>query len=374
LLVDQIVDFGHSQVFENVTTYTCLLFLNKAQPNSVQYLRVSPNHLQGTSVQPALIPAEALGSTSWLFLTNQGEDLLKKLHAASVPLLELPAEMSRGTSTGDDDVFCLQLTNGKLTTRSGNPVDIEGDILRQPLYATDFTRYHFRPKNNERIIFPYEVSDNGYKIIEETALHSKWPKAYKYLSTNRKKLESRKQYNQWYGYSAPRNLYVHDHADLLVPLLADRGLCAQMPEQPENFCIMASAGFSISLTTAANQLNPLYVLGLVNSKLLFWNLRLISNKFRGGWITCTKQYFGTLPIRTINFSHAKDNAYHDRMVVLVEQMIYLQKRLAEVQMPHDKEIVQQQIAVTDQQIDKLVYELYGLTEEEIEMVEGKFQN
>jgi len=40
-IVDQIVDFGHSQVFEDATTYTCLLFLNQSQPKSVQYLRIS---------------------------------------------------------------------------------------------------------------------------------------------------------------------------------------------------------------------------------------------------------------------------------------------------------------------------------------------
>ena len=375
-VVDKIVDFGHSQVFEDATTYTCLLFLSRKQPKAVQYLRIPPEHLQDISIsqEPVLIPAVSLNSDSWLFLDNQGQDLIKKMQAVSVPLLDLPAEMSRGTSTGDDEVFCLQYTNGQLVTHTGNPVDIETDIVRQPLYATDFTRYHFRPRNNERIIFPYMVSDSGYKIINELELRSKWPKAYEYLSANRKKLETRKQYNQWYGYSAPRNLSVHDHADLLVPLLADRGLCAPIPSDPQNFCIMASAGFSVSLKTAANQLSPLYVLGLVNSKLLFWNLRLISNKFRGGWITCTKQYFGTLPIRTINISDPTDKARHDNMVELVERMLSLHKRLAGARTPRDRTMLQQQIDVTDNRIDRLVYDLYGLTEEEIKMVEGKAQD
>jgi len=374
-VVDQIVDFGHSQVFEDATTYTCLLFLNRTQPTTVQYLCLSPEQLQDISVskEPVLIPAKSLNSESWLFLDNQGQDLIKKMQSVSMPLLDLPAEMSRGTSTGDDEVFCLRYANGKLVTQSGNPVDIETDILRQPLYATDFTRYHFRPRNNECIVFPYEISGSGYKIIEESELCRKWPKTYQYLSANRKKLENRKQYNQWYGYSAPRNLAVHDHADLLVPLLADRGLCAPMPNDPQNFCIMASAGFSVSLKPLANQLNPLYILGLINSRLLFWNLRLISNKFRGGWITCTKQYFGTLPIRTINFSDNVDKARHDRLVELVEQIVALYKRQANIMILHDKSIIQQQINLADQQIDRLVYELYGLTEEEIKMVEGKLQ-
>lgn len=136
---------------------------------------------------------------------------------------------------------------------------------------------------------------------------------------------------------------------------------------------MASAGFSVSLRTAVDQLSPLYVLGLVNSKLLFWNLRLISNKFRGGWITCTKQYFGTLPIRTINFSDSTDKAHHDRIVEHVEQMLSFHKRLAEARMPRDKEIIQQYIDITGRQIDRMVYELYGLTQEEISVVEEQLQ-
>jgi len=38
--------------------------------------------------------------------------------------------------------------------------------------------------------------------------------------------------------------------------------------------------------------------------------------------------------------------------------------------PADKELLQRQIGATDQEIDALVYELYGLTEEEIALVEG----
>ena len=37
--------------------------------------------------------------------------------------------------------------------------------------------------------------------------------------------------------------------------------------------------------------------------------------------------------------------------------------------PHDKNMLQRQIDATDKQIDRLVYELYGLTDEEIRIVE-----
>ena len=61
---------------------------------------------------------------------------------------------------------------------------------------------------------------------------------------------------------------------------------------------------------------------------------------------------------------------HDRMVQLVEQMLALHKQLAAAKAPHDRTVLQAQIDATDRQIDRLVYDLYGLTEEEIRIVEA----
>jgi hypothetical protein len=48
----------------------------------------------------------------------------------------------------------------------------------------------------------------------------------------------------------------------------------------------------------------------------------------------------------------------------------LHKQLPEAATPHEKTALERQIEATDGQIDTLVYELYGLTEEEIEIVEA----
>jgi hypothetical protein len=131
---------------------------------------------------------------------------------------------------------------------------------------------------------------------------------------------------------------------------------------------MASGGFTITILPDC-PVKPEYVLGLLNSRLLFWRLKQASNLFRGGWITCTKQYFGELPIRNINFSDPTDKACHDGMVSLVERMLDLHKQLAASKNPNDQTRLEREIEATDGQIDQLVYELYGLTEEEIKIVE-----
>ncbi len=52
-------------------------------------------------------------------------------------------------------------------------------------------------------------------------------------------------------------------------------------------------------------------------------------------------------------------------------MLALHKQLAAAKLAHDQTALQRHIAATDRQIDNLVYELYGLSEEEIKIVEGK---
>ncbi|MDY6823897.1 MAG: hypothetical protein SWH68_08935 [Thermodesulfobacteriota bacterium] len=61
---------------------------------------------------------------------------------------------------------------------------------------------------------------------------------------------------------------------------------------------------------------------------------------------------------------------HDRMVALVEQMMDLSQRLNTAKTAPEKEVLTRQIQTTDRQIDQLVYELYGLTDEEVQLVEA----
>lgn len=200
-------------------------------------------------------------------------------------------------------------------------------------------------------------------------MRSRYPKAFRYLAANKRALQRRKQSHQWYGFSAPRNLYVHDHASFLVPLLAEHGSCAPLPTKPSGFCVMASAGFSVSIDADATGMDPAFVLGLVNSKLLFWYLRLISNKFRGGWITCTKQYFGTLPIRRVDPGDRKLCSIKDAITRRVARIVALGQKHAKAGTGHEMELLHRQITASDLAIDRLVYELYGLSEEEIRIVE-----
>ena len=116
--------------------------------------------------------------------------------------------------------------------------------------------------------------------------------------------------------------------------------------------------------------SPYYVLGVLNSKLLTFYLQRIGTCFQGGYFAYEPNYLQRMPIRDINFSNPADKANHDLMVELVQRMLSLHEKLQAARISQEKTFFQHQINATDHQIDRLVYELYGLSEDEIEIIEG----
>jgi hypothetical protein len=116
-----------------------------------------------------------------------------------------------------------------------------------------------------------------------------------------------------------------------------------------------------------------YLLGLINSTILnFWFTKKFgSTRMSGGYITYNGVYLEQLPILKLDFDNPTHKSCHDRMVALVNSMLGLHKQLAAAKSAAQKAIMQRQIDATDAEIDRLVYDLYGLTAEEIALVEGQ---
>jgi hypothetical protein len=116
--------------------------------------------------------------------------------------------------------------------------------------------------------------------------------------------------------------------------------------------------------------NPTFLLGILNSKLLralwvgrFYDQRQTFPKIKG-------TYLKELPIAFPDLKNPADKAQHDRLVGLVDKLLGLMPKLRAATAESEKAILQNAVTATDQQIDALVYELYGLTDAEIKLVEG----
>ena len=140
-------------------------------------------------------------------------------------------------------------------------------------------------------------------------------------------------------------------------------LCAAYSSQPE---LIESTVYIVT----SGQVNLKYLLAILNSRVLTFYLqqKLLTNI--QGFPQVLMGQLAQLPIHTIDFANPTDKVSYDKMVELVERMLDLHKQFAEANIPQAHTMLQRQIEATDQQIDRLVYELYGLTEEEIALVEG----
>jgi hypothetical protein len=124
--------------------------------------------------------------------------------------------------------------------------------------------------------------------------------------------------------------------------------------------------------------DDLYLLAILNSKLIFSFFKraasVLGDPDKGGRLRWFRQDVLKLPIRRINFADKQEKKQHDAIVALVEEMLELQKEYAQSDrklFAEKAEAVKRKIDAVDAKIDQAVYRLYGLTEEEIRVVEGK---
>jgi len=78
-----------------------------------------------------------------------------------------------------------------------------------------------------------------------------------------------------------------------------------------------------------------------------------------------------VPIRPINPANANDRRLRDRLVKMVQRMLTLNQQLAHSKSAPSKTPIERQLNATDLEIDRIVFELYGLTEEEVQIVSGE---
>ena len=172
--------------------------------------------------------------------------------------------------------------------------------------------------------------------------------------------------NNWVNYgpwlAEPRNPIKFKGEKLLIRKIIGQTLIATyVPET--SYCNTLLYVLKIK---PESPLSYRYLLGILNSRFIGWYFR---KKFQ----ISPDDTFPQIMIRDIlQFPIPEtDKIQHNKMVLLVEKMLDLHKKLKKAKTPHDRELIERQIKATDSQIDRLVYELYGLTEEEIRVVEGQ---
>jgi len=377
--LDHIVHFGDLQIFDEATTYTCLLFLNKHGSTQFEYVRVSDLNIwrKGEPQISGTIDATKVTADEWNFTIGEDRELFEQLSSLPNKLGEV-ADIYVGLQTSADDVFIMTYishTEDTLRLRSkalDTAFTFEKGLLFPIVSGKDVKRYMPLPER-QFILFPYEIGDGKASIIDWDDITSNYPHTSQYLEQNREILEKREggkvKGDRWYGYIYLKNMARQAIPKVCVPRLVDK-LHAAYDDDGTHFLDNVDVG-GIVFKSDYETLDLLFLLGLLNSKLLRWYFPYVSAPFRGGWLSANRQFLSQLPICLFDLTNPAENAQYEKMIGLVGSMLQLQKQKLEAKTTDIEEQIDEMIKITDHQIDAIVYKLYGLTDEEITDMEGK---
>jgi hypothetical protein len=351
-----VVDFGDYQIFPEATIYTCIVTFGKKSTSSVSYCRAAEKIPLGNIT---IINAGLLDSEPWPMRGLALGPIFAKLMA--FPKLGGFADsIFVGVQTSADKVFILHevgVNNGIATLHSDNlgvDVELETRWLRPLLSGTDVKRY-MQPKSMARILFPYKTDGNEMLLADSKALETKEPLTWSYLKNNVELLRKREKssFNDelWYRFGRNQNISKQSMPKICIPRLVAR--IHAWYDAEGAWCLDNVDVGGLTLVPTWKGREQLFV-GILNSALLTFVLRLSSTPFRGDYYSCNKQYLERLPIAV-----KSESTECQRIESLVSSILEQKKADPSAD-----------VSALETEIDKLVYSIYALTPEEIAVVEG----
>jgi len=360
--VERVVDFAGLPVFQGATVRTIILLTSlprKARYKAMYSPPVSQDVFQvlaGGSIplEQAIAPStyaitsDALAAPAWGLGRQETNDLIGRLKAACIPLAQYcEGQICRGIVSGLTEAFVIDArTRAAILKR--NPK--AGEIIKPFLNGRDVRRYHVAAKGLYLIYTYHGVKIRDYPAVED------------HLRAFQAKLEGRATRQEWYELQQPQRNFAGfmDRPKIIFPDIATTPRFA-----------LDETGFYGANTTYFIPRPDLYLLGLLNSSLACRYFSTICAGLEGKKETYLRffgQYLEGFPVRRLDLSKPGDRKAHERMEGMVTSTLALHKHLASAKGEAQRGAIQRQIEATDREIDRLVYDLYGLTEEEIAIV------
>jgi TaqI-like C-terminal specificity domain len=306
------------------------------------------------------VPMEQFTAEAWSLKGQDESALFTKIMAAGITLGQyVDKKIFYGVKTGLNEAFIIDAATRQALIEK-DPRSAE--LIKPLLGGEEIRRFVTNPKGLFIIFTRRGVAIDNYPAICEHL--AQWQSELTPKKSKDDKRGRKPGHYQWYE--------IQDDVAYFRTFEATKIIFPDITKGPR--FVLDSGGHYLANTAYCLGTDDLYLLGILNSRLFWFAISHISIPFgvRAGQYRyrLIYQYMEKVPIRPINVSDPADMARHDRMVQLVEQMLALHKQLAESRTGHDTNSIQRQIDATDRLIDRLVYELYDLTEQEIEIVEG----
>ena len=413
--LNKILDFGSLPVFEDADTYPAIFSLSKTKGNCISYAQVKSK--DDLTIEKLRIcqfkdyECESFSSKAWQFSEFDLEQSLINKKIDFMPLKDI-APSFIGDLTGKDEAFVLKKTDAE-------SLGLEEDIIYPYAYRGEEVSSYCTVIPKSVVIYPYHQSG---ELFEEEFFKQNFPNAYNYLLPKKdelmKRQDSRKLYateSNWYRHlRAGKFSYIYPKKILL------KGIGTELQAGLlDNRSIFNGANVPAIVLPDSDNIDKV-LLCLLNSNLSTYYLTCVCPKKLGGYYRFNSSNISSIPI-VLPQDSQPFIALADTMISLNSQLQEKRSRflrrlsenlegvkitgalqtfdqmdfagfVAELKKQKIKlSLVQQdeweeyfnkyreacqelseQIKATDNEIDQRVFDLYGLTPEESEVVIGHY--
>ena len=364
--INIILNLEQVEVFENVLVSSVIFNISKRiripkniftyekfyKLNFQEFKRefIERQNMLGTYLQ------EYLNEKEWSFANMKQLILKEKIENGHLLLKDIDGvKIYRGVTTGYNPAFIIsnEQRDNLITEDYKN-----SQVIKNMLQGRNIRKWYYNESEENLLFIPWHFplehnNISGASIESENALKEQYPSIYYWLNQHKKELVSRNKDEtgiryEWYALQRCAASYYSEFENqekIIWGLTADKWAYALDTEQhylPSNAYILTSETVSIR-----------FILGLLNSKLLHYYFGFIGVMTAGGAYTLKATTIEALPIAIGTKEQQEEIANK------VESILNAKA--------NDKQI---DVSSIEFEIDHLVYDLYGLSENEIKIVEG----
>lgn len=334
----QLLNVEDSQIFQAAIVNVAILILQKSESmtGSVTKLTNTPCNISsfGEYVRKNAfeIKTEAFSNPIWSLVPQDVLSLKQKIERAGVTLERLNAKIRLGIATGANEAFIVDETaRGRFIRKNRHNAEIIKPVLR----GRDIGRFSYTHAGYYLLL-----TKNGVDVKRD------YPDIYAHLSSFGSIFKERGAKGQHWSNLRACAFFDDFRQEKIVWIeLTDRGRFALCSDE---IYLLNSAYFMLPPA----HLSPKYLLAILNSKLIEFYLGLIAETSGMGTTRWINNYVKEFPI--IGAKAADQTPF----VKLVDRIHTVKQRDAEAD-----------VSALEREIDELVYALYGLTPDEINLVE-----
>lgn len=337
---ERYIDFTDVVVFEEATTYPIILIAQKANKKSnfkfFKYTKANfyDKELINNDLIHTEVAQDKLNTSAWNFINSSEQNVLSKIQIHNT-IGEKYGKCFRGIITGLNEAF---VTENKLGSYN---------VLKNVYDGKDLKKWATPQPFKKMIVFESKSTSNTIGKLSEDVAFEKMKIAYPEIINHLEpfKEKAKKRFDKGEFWWELRNCAYYDLFEkpkIIFPNL-----------QNTNKFAFDDTGVYLNAPAVFLPSNDKALLAVLNSKVVWHFLKSVCVIRSGGYIEVKPQYFEQIPIPPID---AKSQTI---LIELADKAI------------HEKSNNQKaDISEIENEIDQLVYELYGLTEEEIKIIEN----